>query len=313
MRSITNKSHSIGIQAQEQRRSRWRRALARNIPAYLFLLPALILFAVYLWWPIISSFIVSFQRVDLRNEPTWVGLANFRRVISDPLFLTAWKNALYYTQLALLFGYAAPVVLAIAINEMRWKSYFRTAFYLPAILPAIVSALMWSWFLSPGPEGLANSVLRYLGLPQLAWLQSPRTAMTSIVIITTWAGAGGAAILYLAALQGIPAHLYDAAEIDGANLWQRIRHITLPQIRGVMLLFLVGQVINTMQLFTEPFALTGGGPANATLTPMLLLYRYAFEYNDFGAASAMGVIMFIVLSGLSIWYIRKIFLASRSS
>jgi multiple sugar transport system permease protein len=290
---------------------RWRRFLQENIPAYLYLLPALFVFAMYLWWPIVQAFLVAFQHVDLIHPPTWNGLDNFRKVLSDPVFFKAWGNALYYTILSLFFGYMAPVILAIALNEMRWKSFFRTAFYLPGILPGVVTALLWAYILAPGPDGLANSILRLLGLPPVPWLQSGRTAMGSFVLMSVWAGAGGAALMYLAALQGIPAHLYDAAEIDGANFWQRMIHVTLPQIRGVMLLFLAGQIIGTMQLFTEPYVVTGGGPANATVTPMLLLYRYAFDQFDFGAANAMGLITFFVLSGLSFWYVRIILRASQ--
>jgi multiple sugar transport system permease protein len=292
--------------ARTRSRSRWRRALAHNIPAYLFLLPALVLFGLFLWWPIVNAFITSFQRVDLRNEPTWVGLQNFRAVLGDPLFGKALSNTLTYTVLALLFGYLVPVVLAIAANEIRWKGYFRFAFYLPAVLPVIVTALLWRWVFDPGP-GLANTALRAVGLDPLPWLQSPRTVMPAIVIMTTWAGAGGAMIIYLAALQSVPSTLYDAAELDGANLWRRIRHVTLPHIRGVMLLFLIGQIIVTMQLFTEVFVLTDGGPNNASVTLMLLLYRYAFQYNQFGQASAMGVILFLFLAVFSLLYLRLTF------
>jgi multiple sugar transport system permease protein len=304
-------SAPIPAVATPRQRIQWRRAFAHNLPAYLFLLPAIVLFATFLWWPIANAFVISMQRVDLRNEPVWVGLQNFREVIGDPLFGIAWRNTLTYTVLALIFGYLVPVGLAIAVNEMRWRSYFRLAFYLPTVLPVIVTAVLWRWVFDPGP-GLANTLLRALGFGGLPWLQSPRTVMPALLIMTTWAGAGGAMMFYLAALQGIPASLYDAAEIDGANLWQRALHITLPQIRGVMWLFLIGQIIGTMQLFTEVFALTDGGPNNATLTIMLLLYRYAFKYNEFGHASAMGVLLFLFLSVFSVAYMRLTFFKSKS-
>lgn len=284
-------------------RMRWRRALAHNLPAYLFLLPALVLFAVFSWYPIILGFIISFQRIDLINPPVWVGLDNFRLVLADPLFLRAWRNTLQFAGLALLLGYLLPLVLAIGVNEMRHgRSYFRLAFYLPVILPPMVSVLLWKWFYDPGP-GLANTVLRFLGLPPQQWLQSSSTAMLSLVILSTWANAGGTMLLYLAALQGIPAHLYDAAEIDGANLWQRLVHVTLPQLRIVMLILLVLQIIGTMQVFTEPFVMTDGGPVNATITVLMLLYRYAFRYGNFGAASALGLILFVVLVSFSLLYL----------
>jgi multiple sugar transport system permease protein len=290
-------------QETARHRPRWQRAVRRNATAYLFLLPALVLFALFLWWPIVNAFVISLQRVDLRNEGVWVGLDNFRAVIDDPLFGRAWRNTLYFTLLALVFAYLLPVVMAIAINEVRWRGFFRLAFYLPAVLPPIVTLLLWRWVFDPGP-GLANTVLGWLGLPRQGWLQSPDSVLPSLLVMTTWAGAGGAILYYLAALQGVPASLYDAAELDGAGLWRRARDITLPQIRGVMWLFLVGQVISTMQLFTEVFVLTDGGPNNASVTIMLLLYRYAFEYNEFGRASALGVLLFFFLSAFSVAYLR---------
>lgn len=307
MASTSGTVGTLGAGAARQetvrRRPRWQRAVQRNATAYLFLLPALVLFALFLWWPIVNAFVISLQRVDLRNEGVWVGLDNFRAVIDDPLFGRAWRNTLYFTLLALVFAYLLPVVMAIAINEVRWRGFFRLAFYLPAVLPPIVTLLLWRWVFDPGP-GLANTVLGWLGLPRQAWLQSPGSVLPSILVMTTWAGAGGAILYYLAALQGVPASLYDAAELDGAGLWRRARDITLPQIRGVMWLFLVGQVIATMQLFTEVFVLTDGGPNNASVTIMLLLYRYAFEYNEFGRASALGVLLFFFLSVFSVAYLR---------
>jgi multiple sugar transport system permease protein len=144
-----------------------------------------------------------------------------------------------------------------------------------------------------------------LGLVHIApqpWLQSPNTAMISIVIVATWAGAGGAMLIYLAALQGVPAHLYDAAEVDGASVFRKLWHVTLPQIRGVMILLFVLQIISSMQVFTEPFAMTGGGPVHATTTVLLLIYQYAFQDGSFGKASASGVLLFIVLVVFSLLY-----------
>lgn len=306
MHETVRPSPSLATEAAP--RARWRRIVAHNVPAYLFLLPALLLFATFAWYPIVRGFVISFQRIDLRNPPVWVGLENFRLVLRDPLFRIAWRNTLQFAGLALLLGYLLPVALAIAVNEMRHgKSYFRLAFYLPVILPPMVTVLLWKWFYDPGP-GLANTILRLFNLSPQPWLQSPRTAMISLVILSTWANAGGTMLLYLAALQGIPAHLYDAAEIDGANVWQRLIHITLPQLRVVMLIMLVLQIIGTMQVFTEPFVMTDGGPVNATVTVLMLLYRYAFRYGNFGAASAIGLMLFVVLVAFSLiylWLIRR--------
>lgn len=280
----------------------WWRKLGRQLAAYAFLLPAILLFALFAWYPAVYGFILGFQRVDLVNPPQWVGLENFQQVLNDPLFFRAWRNTLQYVGLGLLIGFPLPLLLAVLINEMRhFGGYFRLIFYLPAMLPPIAVLFLWRWIYDPGP-GLANTVLTALNLPPQPWLQSPQTAILSIVIMTTWAGLGGAMLIYLAALQGVAGELYEAAELEGANPWHRFLYITLPSIRFVVLAMLILQFIGTMQIFTEPFVLTGGGPANATETVALLLYRYAFNYSNYGAAGALGLILFVVLVILSLLY-----------
>ncbi len=287
----------------------WWRVIQHNLIAYLFLLPALIIFSLFSWYPIIRGLIMSFQRINLIDAPVWVGFENFHLLFIDPNFAVAWRNAGYYTLLGLLIGYFVPIILAILVNETRHgKSYFRLAFYLPVILPPMAALIVWKMGLFNSDWGLLNMGLKALGLERILWLDSKQWAMPSLVIFSTWANAGGTLLLYLAALQGVPAHLYDAAEIDGANLWQRLLHITLPQIREVMLILLVLQIIGTMQVFTEPFVMTGGGPANATLSIILLIYRQAFSYGNYGVASASGFLLFIVLvifSALYLWLTRK--------
>ncbi|GHO91054.1 sugar ABC transporter permease [Reticulibacter mediterranei] len=281
---------------------RWRAFVRRNLSAYLFLLPALLVFTFFVWYPIVLGFIVSFQRIDLINPADWVGWENFREVMGDPLFAVAWRNTLQYTLYTLLFGYLVPIVLALAVNELRKSvSYFRLAFYLPVMLPPVVSVFLWKWLYNPD-SGLLNALLELVHIAPQPWLQSPNTAMISIVIVATWAGAGGAMLIYLAALQGVPAHLYDAAEVDGASVFRKLWHVTLPQIRGVMLLLFVLQIISSMQVFTEPFAMTSGGPVHATTTVLLLIYQYAFQEGSFGKASAAGVLLFIALVVFSLLY-----------
>jgi multiple sugar transport system permease protein len=282
--------------------------IRKNAVGYLFLAPAVVLFLTFAWYPIVNGLLLSFQNVDLirYSRPDyaidWVGFENFRMVLGDPLLPTAWLNTLEFVGLGLLLGYLVPVALAIAINEMRiGKAYFRLAFYLPVILPPMISILLWQYFYDPA-SGLMNVVVQALGLPPSQWIHSARTAMFSLVILSTWMNAGGTVLLYLAALQGTPAALYEAAEIEGAGIFQRIIHITLPEIRGVMLILLVLQIIGTFQVFTEPFVMTDGGPVNATLTVMLLLYRYAFERGEIGWASALGFMLFVVLVAFSIVY-----------
>ena len=282
----------------------WARQRAqRHAAGLLFLLPALILFGFFVWYPIVYGFVLSFQDNSLfGGSGSWVGWRNFQRVIADPLFTTAWANTLKFALYGLLFGYAIPVLLAIAINEVRHgKAYFRLAFYLPVIIPPLVTVFLWRYMYTPD-GGLLNGLLGLVGIGKQPWLQSPHTALQSLVVVTTWANAGGTMLIYLAALQSIPAELYEAAELDGAGIWGRIWHVLLPQIRGVMLIMLILQIIATIQIFTEPFTLTNGGPVNATTTILLLIYNYAFQNGDLGLASALSVILFLVLVTFSLGY-----------
>ena len=288
------------------RRARARQAIARNSAAYLFLLPAVITYALFAWYPIIRGFLLSFQQVSLApgTASPWVGLDNYRALFSDPLFGTAWLNTIKFTVYALIAGYTIPVSLALAINEIHHgRTYFRAAFYLPVILPPLVSVFVWQWFYDPDPTGFFNEVLGWFGIGPQGWTSDPGQAMGSLVAVATWAGAGGTMLIYLAALQGIPAYLYEAAEIDGASFWARLFHVTLPQLRIILLIMLVLQIIATMQVFTEPWTLTHGGPANATTTVMILLYNSAFTYGQWGEASALGVLLFFVLAFFSILYV----------
>jgi multiple sugar transport system permease protein len=293
------------VALKEQRATqRWKRAIQRNLSGYLFLLPALLIFALFVWYPIISGVLMSFQSVDLINPSQWVGVANYRHVFSDPLFWVAWRNTLAFTLYALLFGYFVPIVLALLINEMRHgKGFFRLAFYVPVMLPPIVTVFLWKWIYNPD-SGLLNALLSLVHLPSGLWLETPGSALPSLMVIATWSAAGSTMLIYLAALQGVSASLYEAAEIDGAGLWRRLWNITLPGIRPIMLLMLILQIIGTMQVFIEPFTVTSGGPQNATLSILLLIYNYSFQYADFGGASAIGVILFLVLAIFALIYMQ---------
>jgi multiple sugar transport system permease protein len=285
------------------RRAVLRRWVADNVAAYAFMAAGIICFGLFAWYPLVKGIELSFQQNNFIDPPQWVGLSNFRRVVSDPLFATAWKNTFEFTGLALLLGYGVAFLTAVVINELRhFQGFFRAAVYLPVMLPPAVSILLWQYFYDPG-NGLFNSVLRSLHLPTSQWVQSPHTALLSLVLVSTWMNMGGAVILYLAGLKGIPGELYEAAEVDGASILQRFRHITLPSMRFLLLVLLLLQVIATMQIFTEPYLLTGTTDS-ATVTVMVLIYRYAFSVNqDLGLASAMSMILFVVLAVLSALYI----------
>lgn len=284
-----------------RRRGAW---LRRNLHAWSFLAAGVACFALFSWYPLVRGIVLSFQQVNFVTDAVWVGWDNFRALFDDPLFFTAWANTLEFTGLALLFGYAVPFVVAIVINEFRHlKGFFRIAVYTPVMLPPIVSVLLWQYFYDPG-NGLFNSILTGIGLPASDWTQSPKMAMISLVLVSTWANMGGATIMYLAALATIPSELYEAAELDGAGVRQRVRHVVLPQMRFILLVLLLLQIVATMQVFIEPYQLTGTTNPD-TITVLVLVYRYAFTVNnDFGLAAAMSVLLFVVLGAFSAAYLR---------
>jgi multiple sugar transport system permease protein len=291
-------------QVRDSRMARLRRRIADNLLAYAFMAAGIACFALFSWYPLVRGVLLSFQQVNFVTDPYWVGLENFRVLFDDPLFWTAWKNTIVFTGLALVFGFALPFVIAVLLNELRhFTGFFRVLVYLPVMLPPIVSVLLWRYFYDPG-NGLFNTALRSVGLPESQWTQSSSTAMISLVLVSTWANLGGATLMYLAGLQSISGELYEAAELDGASVWQRLRHVTIPQMRFIMLVLLLLQVIATMQVFIEPFQLTGTSNPD-TVTVMVLIYRYAFTVNnDFGLAAAMSVLLFIVLGAFSALYLR---------
>ncbi|WP_329128613.1 sugar ABC transporter permease [Streptomyces sp. NBC_01476] len=290
--------------ARTARHARLRRRIADNALAYAFLAAGVLCFAVFSWYPLVRGVMLSFQQDNLISDPQWVGLDNYHHLFADPLFWTAWKNTAQFTGLALLLGYAVPFVIAVLLNELRhFKAYFRIAVYLPVMLPPIVGVMLWQFFYDPG-DGLFNTALRGAHLPTSQWVQSPHTAMISLVLVSTWSNMGGATLMYLAALQAIPGELFEAAELDGAGIWARLRFVTLPQMRFIMLVLLLLQIVSTMQVFIEPFQLTGFTDPS-TITVMTLIYRYAFAVNnDFGLAASMSVLLFAVLGVFSALYLR---------
>lgn len=273
----------------------------------LFLTPMIIVFAVFSWSPIIRSFIMSFQKTNLITT-SWVGLDNFERVLNDPLLGTAIANTLYFAVLALIFGFPIPLLLAVLMSEVkRAKGLYSALAYLPVVIPPVVAVLLWKFFYDASPTGVFNTILGWVGIAPQPWLQSGASAMPSLVIEATWAAAGGSIIIYLAALLSVPPELYDAAEVDGASVWRKVWHVTLPQLRGVLFIMLILQVIATAQVFLEPFLFTGGGPNNATVTVLMLIYRYAFQNSlggNYGEATALSVMLAVVLAILSFVYFK---------
>ena len=288
---------------------RWPRVRARfsrdGLSTLVFALPVLVIFGAFSWFPIIRAFVMSVQETNLVSEPTFVGLSNFTRVLADPLFATAVRNTAWFALLALIIGFPIPIVLAVIMSEARNKGLLSALAYLPVVVPPVVAVLLWRFFFDASPNGVFNTILGWIGLGPLPWLQTAASSMPSIVIEATWAGAGATVIIYLAALLTVPPELYDAAEVDGASIRQKIWHVTLPQLRGVLFVTLILQLIATAQLFTEPFLFTGGGPANSTTTVLLLIYKYAFQNSlggEYGMAAALSVMLAAFLAVFTAGY-----------
>ncbi len=290
----------------------------RNAGAWAFLIGAVICFSFFSWYPIVREVIMSFQKPVYGGGNTWAGWANYIRIFHDPTFWQAWRNTIEFTLLALLLGFAVPFVVAIVLNELRHaRGYLRALVYLPVMLPPASALLLFAYFYNP-QYGLFDDILRILHLPQSQWVLSPgtgfiSTAMISIVIASTWMNMGSATLIYLAALQNIPGELYEAAELEGAGIVRRVRHVTIPQTRLILVLLLMLQVVATMQMFIESFVLTngGGGVGDNVQSVVMLIYQYAFAMSgasNYNSASALGVVLMLVLavfSGGFLWVTRE--------
>jgi multiple sugar transport system permease protein len=274
----------------------------------IFLLPMLLIFGAFSWYPIARTVIMSLQHTNLVQPATWVGLDNFRAVLDDPLLPKAVENTAEFAGLALIFGYPVPLVAAVLMSEVRrFRGIYSALAYLPVVIPPVVAVLLWKTFYDASPTGVFNTILGWVHLGPYPWLQSPDTAMPSLVLESTWANAGTTVIIYLAALTAVNRELYEAAAVDGASLWHKVWHITLPQLRGVLLLTMILQIIGTAQVFLEPYLFTSGGPTNSTLTVLLLIYDYAFGSSlggDYGTATALSLMLAAFLAVLSLVYLR---------
>jgi multiple sugar transport system permease protein len=272
-----------------------------------FMLPLLLIFGAFSWYPIVKLVLMSLQHTN-ELTTTWVGFQNFSEVLHDPLFPIAVRNTAEFAGLALIFGYPIPLVVAVLMSEVRKRRGLYAALaYLPVVIPPVVAVLLWKFFYDASPSGVFNTILGWFGIPPQQWIQSMSQAMPSLVLESTWANAGATVIIYLAALTTVNPELYEAASVDGAGLWKKIWHVTLPQMRTVLLVTMILQIIGTAQVFLEPYLFTSGGPANATLTVLLLIYNYAFGNSlgaAYGEAAALSLMLVAFLAAFSLIYLR---------
>ena len=261
------------------------------------MLPGIILFAFFLWIPLLQSVRMSFFRTRNIELIEFVGFQNYISIFNRQEFRQALTNTLSYTMWSILLGFMVPIFLALVIGEtVRGRGIFRTVAYIPNVLPGLASMILWSAFFSAEPRGVINILRGFIGLEPTTFLTEANLVIPIIVLISTWRGAGATALIYMAGLSGINPELYEAATIDGAGIWKRIRYITAPAIFNLGSTLLILQIIAIFQIMYEPLVLTGGGPDNASLSLMLLMWNYAFGGNmDFGRASAVAVITALIL------------------
>ncbi len=279
--------------------------LQRNISGWVLIIPSIILFFILVWRPIAIG--IGYSFFDLKGfEPaSFVGLKNFKDVLTDTNFIQTLWNTLEYVFWSMIIGFPLPFIAALMVNEMvHAKGFFKVTTYLPAILPGIATYMIWKMIYMDGEGGLLNMILYYFGVDPMKWLSNKALVKMYIIITMSWHGFGGTLIMYLATMQGINQELYEAARLDGAGFFGRIVHVLFPHMRGTLLLLAIKQVIGIFNITEQPLTMTGGGPNGASMSLGLTNYYYAFQYGHYDKSLALGVITFAMLMFLTVVYFK---------
>ncbi|MBI5029795.1 MAG: sugar ABC transporter permease [Chloroflexi bacterium] len=278
-----------------------RRQWVEWLSGYAFLAPSFIVLAVFTYFPVLYALGLSFFRWRImRGEPTFNGLTNYQLLLTSEDFWQAIGNTIYFALGSIPTGMAVALFIAILLNRpMKLLPIYRTAFFLPTVTSMVAVSVVWMWIYHPD-VGLMNYFLNLVGLPSIRWLNDPRWAMPALILLGVWKGLGYNVIIYLAGLQNIPEQLYEAAQIDGANRWQLFRHVTWPLLTPTTFLILIMAVINSFQAFTEFNVMTQGGPLGATTVVVYYLYQQAFQQFNMGYGSALAIVLFLIVLGLTL-------------
>ncbi|MDY8045815.1 sugar ABC transporter permease [Paenibacillus polymyxa] len=265
----------------------------------LFALPAILGLMIFTIGPIAASFVFSLTDWTIGGQMTFIGLDNYRTILTeDATFSQSMFVTTYYALGSVPLGLAAAFTIALLLNQkVKGLSVFRTIYYLPTIVPSIANTMLWLWMFNPD-FGLLNSLLEGVGLPGSKWIYDENTAIPSLIMMSTW-GIGNTVIIFLAGLQSVPTHLYEAAEVDGGNRWHKFFHITIPSMTPTIFFNLVMSLISTFQAFNQAYVMTNGGPNNSTLFYVFYLWRTAFTETKIGYASALAWILFFVIMVLT--------------
>lgn len=277
--------------------------IRKDTGAWILLLPALFCIYFFTLRPQVLGIYWSFFNMKGFDPQEFVGFENYRRVLSRTDFIATCWNTLKYVLYSLIVGFPLPFFVALLMNELiHFRKATRILVYLPGIIPGVAVSMLWVFVYNPSAAGLLNTMIGKIGIAPYKWLQDPDFTILWIIVSMTWAGAGGTSLYYFAAMQGINRELYEAAVIDGAGYFKRVKIVTLPYLYGMLILFGVRQIIGVFNTMEQVLQMTDGGPNNASMTLGLLNYRYAFKDAKPQFALALGVLMFIVLSIFAVLY-----------
>ncbi|HKM43572.1 MAG TPA: sugar ABC transporter permease [Limnochordia bacterium] len=276
-------------------RSRWKRlGNEQTKTAFLALLPSFVLFSAFTVYPIFYSLYLSFFNASLLSPMRrFVGLDNYVNLLQNPTFQKAVKNTILYTIGVVPVGIALSLIVAVLLNKkLRFRGFFRAAFFAPVITSMVAVSIVWTWMLEPN-YGLINGLLAKIGIAGPGWLTDPSWALTSVILLSIWKNLGFNMVIFLAGLQNISPEINESADMDGVSAWQRLRYITIPMMRGPIGFAAIVSMIKSMQVFGQVYVMTGGGPANSTMVIVYYLYQQAFEFYRSGYASAIAWVLFI--------------------
>lgn len=278
-------------------------SIKKDIVGWLIAMPSIILFAFFIWGPLLQNVVFSFFKTSNFDMVSWIGFENYAGIFADPRFSGALINTLLYVAYSLAIGFFIPIILAIIISEVvRTKSVFKIGFYIPNIVPAIAVLLMWKSMMDATDYGFFNIILAKLGLPTSQWISNDSLSIPLIILTLTWKSAGATMLIYLATIQSIPNSLYEASRIKGTSVWQRLRYVTLPALFSNIKLLLIIQIISIFQIFYEPLVFMGQ-TNNSANTLGLLIYKLIYTDQNTGRAAALGVITMLILLGFTYVYL----------
>ena len=266
-----------------------------KVVPYLYILPNMLLFLVFMIVPICMTFHYSLTEWTGMDHPKWVGLQNYFQIFQDKVFLKSMWNTFLFTVITVPLLMVLALIFAVLLNQkIHFRGFFRSALYIPSVISTVAVGMVFVWMFN-SQVGLVNYVLNTFGMKSIEWTNDPKYALTMVIISTIWNRTGYNMVIYLSALQGISPEYYEAAKIDGASGWQRFRHITMPLLSPTHMFVLITCVINSFRSFDLIYVMTKGGPLNATKTLVVYVYDKAFKMNQFGQASAAGVVLFLIL------------------